>query len=119
MVISIEMPADRVAGTPISLDLEWSAPVTGTVGNNSVVWDARFNSIGPAVSFGTIPTELNSVTTSANTAGPRRTSTISGITSGAGQILGIEIFRDGDSEADDYTNPARLHMITLEYTAAR
>lgn len=122
VLVSTRVPLDRVPGTNIQLTVFWS-DINGSGGTGTVVWRADFQSLGDGDSI-TPPTTVNFPTANApataNTI--ETTSTITGIDGTAvsnGDVLHLDMRREGAEPADDQIGDARLHLIELRYTAVR
>jgi hypothetical protein len=124
VAVVIPLPADRVVGTPLSVELQWS-PSIGAPISQRVVWRGQVASVGNAqdVAPGTVGA-LDEAVTVGPTQDARVSSTLvfegsalSGLA--VGDTLFVRVFRDADDldGNDNHPGDAQLHLLRLRYTA--
>ena len=123
VAIVIPVPADRVAGTAMDLELQWSPSIAGPI-DQRVVWDGSVASAGNAQDVAPIAVNgLDSAQTPGLTEDARVSSFLDfgGAALGAvapGETMFIRIIRDADNADDDHPGNAQLHLVRLRYTAS-
>jgi hypothetical protein len=122
VTVVIPVPADRVAGTAMEIEVQWS-PETAAPIDQRVVWDGQVASVANAqdVAPSTV-NGLESAVTPGLAADARVSSNLSfgGVALGnvaAGETLFIRVLRDADIAEDDHPGEAQLHLVRLRYTA--
>jgi hypothetical protein len=110
--LATDVPGSRVEGTKMTVRLLWSSEGSGTV-----TWDLTYAMVaaGSDVAATQHSEELRSTTTSGEL-----TATTFEIPAGAvvnGDMLGVAVERNGTDIDDTLTDPARLHLVEIDYLA--
>jgi hypothetical protein len=122
VVVVIPVPADRVAGTPMDIELQWS-PSVAAPPSQRVEWDGSVASVGNGqdVAPATVNGLDNAVTVGLTEDGRVSSHLVFGDVAlsgvGAGETMFIRIARDANSAEDDHPGDAQLHLLRLRYTA--
>ena len=108
--LSIEVPGGRVDGTPLNVRLIWTA---GEAGN--VLWEIAFLAagVGDTTNIEALPERVVSSTTKSIVTATSLT--IPGDEAQNGDLLGLEISRNGANSADTLEDSARLHLVEISY----
>lgn len=115
VVVTMEMPEDYEAGTPIIVSIDWSAAST----SGNVVWGAGVNAVGAGESY--VGSGLWNTTTT-TVSGTQYGKTVSQIRlAGTGMQpsddLGVVVYRDGGNAADTMSGDALMAMVEIYYTS--
>ena len=116
--VMVELPDDRVPGTPVGAFISFSSGQPSGL----IKWDIEALSVdqggGEAVNAGTTPTDsglfepaqntLNAVSFDLDEANPQ-----------SGDMLILRLIRDADDAADNSNGNALLHSVGIRYTAER
>lgn len=121
VLLTLEVPRDRVPGTPMLIEVLWS-PADGGLIDQRVRWDGTMvtaddgESVSPGITIG-----LNGAVSFGQNDDALVRSTLTGGSLGSvtnGDLVFLRIFRDADHSDDTIPADAQLHAIVVRYTAS-
>jgi hypothetical protein len=111
--LATDVPGSRIEGTKMTVRLVWSS-----IGSGTVSWVVTYSVVGPSGSVEAAPASNDEVQATTTT-GTLTTTTFEIPPSAAanGDMLGVTVERNGTNINDTLTDPARLHLVEIDYMA--